>query len=278
MRKGTTRLLLGLMIVGGCAWAVAWRHRSHMNHDREIEREQREALAKLVAEIGEKHEMVGRMASALNAVTDWTDAFGGKRFTENIPIGELGPVLARKDLRPLLVYGSVVDVITQGEDCKLEIDAKANLVSNIRFLLTCTPAQVEKALSHRQEAYGEALEEIRGDEGGPESETPEQKRGDEKEAELEARRGYAFIARVSTVRSGEGETIDDPSYKARFTFAEGHCLELVYVGRDYNVLARNDEAYERLNASEREDFARLMWNALREAAKSAEKLNNSPKK
>jgi hypothetical protein len=49
-----------------------------------------------------------------------------------------------------------------------------------------------------------------------------------------ARRGYAVIARVNSVQSKEAETIDHPVVKAQFTFAEGRCLRLLYIGRAYS--------------------------------------------
>lgn len=70
-----------------------------------------------------------------------------------------------------------------------------------------------------------------------------------------ARQGYAIIAHVNTVDSGEAETTDDSPAKAPFTFAKGRCLELLYVGRSYSPLD-GEEAYLRLNAPEDEARAR----------------------
>jgi hypothetical protein len=271
MRKIITRLFLGLMCLGLCAWAVVWRHRSDnkleqdiqkqqgksIKQEQEIERQQREAIVKILAGQRKKQEIIARMASAHNAVTDWTDAFSGAKFTERLASQELAPVLIRKERRPVLVFGSIVDVITQDDGCKLEVDAKANLVSNIRFWLSCTPAQVKEALSHREEAHEEALEEIRGEPVEPgEEESTQEEQDDERQAERMARQGYAVIARVDAVQSEEAETNDDPPAKAQFTFAEGRCLELLYVGRGYPFQG-GDEAYLRINSSEDERRARL---------------------
>jgi hypothetical protein len=70
-----------------------------------------------------------------------------------------------------------------------------------------------------------------------------------------ARQGYAVIAQVDAVRSTEAETIDYPPARAQFTFAEGRCLDLLYVGRGYSFQA-GDEAYLRINSSEDERRAR----------------------
>jgi hypothetical protein len=199
-----------------------------------------------------------RYYAAHNAVTDWTDAFGGEGFANRRTSEELAPALARSDGRPVLVFGSVVDVIAQNDGCKPEVDAKANLVSNIRFWLSCTPAQVKEAMSHREEAHVDALEEIREDAVDQgEEETIQEKQDDERQAKRMARQGYAVIARGDTVHSSEeAETNDDPPAKAQFTFAEGHCLELLYVGRGYS-LQGGDEGYLRTNSSEDERRARL---------------------
>lgn len=270
MCKVITRLLLGLMFLGACAEALVWHHRSDTKREQgiqkqqgmtnkqeqEIERQQREAIAKFLAEQRKKQELVARMASAHNAVTDWTHVFSGAKFADMLASQELAPVLVRKDGRPVLVFGSIVDVITQEDGCKLEVDAKANLVSNIRFWLGCTPAQVKEALSHRENAHEEALEEIRGEpvELGEEESTQE-KQDDERQAERMARQGFAVIAHVDSMRTEVAETSDDHPAKAQFTFAVGRCLELLYVGRSYSFQA-GDEEYLRLNASEDEKRAR----------------------
>lgn len=248
MCKVITRLLLGLMFLGACAEALVWHHRSDTKREQgiqkqqgmtnkqeqEIERQQREAIAKFLAEQRKKQELVARMASAHNAVTDWTHVFSGAKFADMLASQELAPVLVRKDGRPVLVFGSIVDVKTQDDGCKLEVDAKANLVSNIRFWLSCTPAQVKEAIGHREEAHVDALEEIREDavEQG-EEETTQEKQHAERQAKRMARQGYAVIARVDTVHSEVAETNDDPPAKAQFTIAEGRCLDLIYVGRGY---------------------------------------------
>jgi len=270
MRKVMTRLLLGLMFLGVCAGDVVWHHRSDakrehgsqkqqgmaIRQEQEIERQQREAIAKFLAGQRKKQELVARIASARNAVTDWTHVFSGAKFADMLASQELAPVLVRKDGRPVLVFGSIVDVITQDDGCKLEVDAKANLVSNIHFWLSCTPAQVKEALSHREEAHEEALEEIRGEPVEPgEEESTQEKQDDERQAERMARQGYAVIAHVDTARTEMAETSDDHPAKAQFTLADGRCLELLYVGRSYSFQA-GDEEYLRLNASEDEKRAR----------------------
>jgi hypothetical protein len=211
----------------------------------------------IAAKTKQTEQSVAQMVAAHKAVTDWTDAFGGERFASRLTNEDLAQVLARRDGRPVLVFGSIVDVIAQDDGCKLEVDAKANLVSNIRFWLSCTPAQVKEAISHREEAHVDALEEIREDavEQG-EEETTQEKQHDERQAERMARQGYAVIARVDTVHSEEAETNDDPPAKTQFTIAEGRCLDLIYVGRGY-LPKGGDEAFLRLNASEDERKARL---------------------
>lgn len=256
MRKLITRLTLSLLVIGVATWAVVSHNRSEGEQEHDLQRQQRKALTKIVVHRNETVQSIVRMASAHNVVTDWTNAFSGARFAEMLASRELAPVLVRKDGRPLLVFGSIVDVVTQDDGCKLEVDAKANLVSNIRFWLTCTPAQVKEALSHREEAREEALEEIREDAGDPEEETPRQKQDDDRQIERMVRQGYAVIARVETIHSEVADTIDYPPAKAQFTFAEGHCLDLLYVGRDYTFQA-GDEAYLRINSSEDERLARL---------------------
>jgi hypothetical protein len=271
MRKVMTRLLLGLMFLGVCVGVVVWHHRPDtkrgqgiqkqrvmaINQEQAIEIQQREAIVKILAEQRKKQEIIARMASAHNAVTDWTDAFSGAKFAERLASQELAPVLVRKDGRPVLVFGSIVDVITQDGGCKLEVDAKANLVSNIRFWLSCTPAQVKEAMGHREGAHEEGLEEIRGEAGeSGEEESTQEKQDDERQAERMARQGYAVIALVYAVHSEVAETNDDPPAEAQFTFAEGRCLDLLYVGRGYPFQA-GDEAYLRLNTSEDERRARL---------------------
>jgi hypothetical protein len=244
------------------------------NQESEIERQQREALAQLLAEQKKKQEIIARMVSAHNAVTNWTDAFSGVKFDEMFTSRNLAPVLARKDGRPVLVFGSIVDVITEDDGCKLEVDAKANLVSNIRFWLRCTPAQVKEAIGHREEVHEEVLEEIRGEAEEPgEEESSQEKQDDERQAERMARHGYAVIAHVDNVRSEVAETYDDHPAKAQFTFAEGRCLELLYVGRSYSFQA-GDEEYLRLNASEDERRARREMELRVQMHKLAEDLGN----
>lgn len=282
MRKAGPRLILGLICLGICLWFVAWHHSSEAKRKRGIERQGAEAAVNVLAALNQDEQAIARMVSAHDAVTDWTDSFSGKRFVDSLPSDEIARALMRKDGRPVLVFGSIVAVMTQNQGCKLKLDAKANLVSNIRFLLTCTPAQAKEVLNHRQQAYEEALEEIRGDEGDPESETPERKRNDDSEAGLDARRGYAFVALVNAVHSGNGEAIDDPGYTARFVFAEGRCLELLYVGRDYRAPG-GDEAYLRLNTSEDETLARkemqthLFMNNILKSPEMQKELNDIPK-
>lgn len=254
MRKVVTRLIVGLICAGLCAWGLIWHNHSEVQQQHDVARQQVEAVATFLAKLKQPKQSVARMVSAHNAVGDWTEAFSGKRFAERLASEELAPALARRDGRPVLVFGSVVDVITQNDGCKLEVDAKANLVSNLRLWLTCTPAQVKEAISLREEAREEALEEIRGETGEPGEETPKQRQDDDREAERRARQGYALIARVDSVHSEEAETTDDPPAKAQFTIAEGRCLELLYVGRDYSP--DSDETYLRLNASEDERRAR----------------------
>lgn len=241
MRKLLKRLTLGLLVIGVAAWAVVSHNRSEAQQERqerEIERQQAETIVAarraVAAKMMQTEQSVANMASAHNAVTDWTDAFGGERFADRLPDRELAPALARLDGRPVLVFGSVFDVITQDDRCKLEVDAKANLVSNIRFWLSCTPAQVKEAIGHREEAHVDALEEIREDtvEQG-EEETTQEKQHAERQAKRMARQGYAVIARVDTVHSEVAETNDDPPAKAQFTIAEGRCLDLIHVGRGY---------------------------------------------
>jgi hypothetical protein len=219
MRKVIVRLTLALIVLGVAAWAVVSHYHSEAEQESDVQRQQREALAMIAAHRNETGLSVVRMASAHTAVTDWTDAFSGGRFAEMLASRELAPVLARKDGRPLLVLGSIVDVVTQDDGCKLEVDAKANLVSNIRFWLTCTPAQVKEALSHREEAREEALEEIREDavEQG-EEETTQEKQDDERRAKRIARKGYAVIARVDSVhseRKPKPMTTHQPSHNLR---------------------------------------------------------------
>lgn len=222
---------------------------------RDEERQRDKALAMIVADRKQTRESIARMVSAHNAVTDWTESFGGDRFSDRLTSEEFARVLTGKDSRPVLVFGSLIDVITQDDGCKLEVDAKANLVSNIRFWLACTPAQVKEAISHQEEAREEALEEIREQAGHENSAQEEQNDG--RQAEQMARKWYAIVAHVDTVDSGEAETIDDPPGKAEFIFAEGRCLELRYVGRDDSLLAGDEEAYLRMNTSEDEARARL---------------------
>ena len=211
----------------------------------------------IAAKAKQTEQSVALMVSAHNAVTDWTDAFGGGRFANKLTSEELAPALARSDGRPVLVFGSIVDVIAQNDGCKLEVDAKANLVSNIRFWLSCTPAQVKEAISHREEAHVDVLEEICEDaEEHGEEETAQEKQDDERRAKRMARQGYAVIAHVDIVYSEEAETNDDPPAKAKFTIAEGRCLDLIYVGRGY-LPKGGDEAFLRLNASGDERKARL---------------------
>jgi hypothetical protein len=69
-----------------------------------------------------------------------------------------------------------------------------------------------------------------------------------------ARQGFAVIARVDSVHSEESETADDPPTRAQFDFAQGRCLELLYVGRDFSMPG-GDEAYLRPNTSEDEKRA-----------------------
>jgi len=254
MRKATARLIVGLVVLGAAAWAMLSFYRSEPQQKRGVEIQQAEALATILADRNQTKQSVARMVSAHNAVTDWTDAFGGDRFTEDIPLGEFVPTFIRKDRRPVLVFGSLVDVVTQGDGCKLEMDVKANLVSNMRFWLACTPAQVKEAISRRDEARQEVLEEIR-EEAGEREETAQEKQDNERRAERMARMGYAVIVNVDTVHSQEAETIDDPPAKAQFIFVEGRCLELFYVGRDYSMLD-GDEAKLRLITSEDEARAR----------------------
>jgi hypothetical protein len=264
MRKVILRLVVGLICAGLCAWGVVWHNRSEAQKERqehETERQQAETIVTarkaLDAKKKQTEQSIAHMVAAHNAVTDWTDAFGGERFANRLTSEELAPGLARRDGRPVLVFGSVVDVITQDDGCKLEVDAKANLVSNIRFWLSCTPAQVKEAISHREEAHVDALEEIREEDAERgEEETPQEKQDDERQAKRMARQGYAVIARVDAVHSEEAETNDDPPAKAQFTFAEGRCLELLYVGRGHSFQA-GEEAYLRLNSSEDERRARL---------------------
>lgn len=264
MRKVMIRLVVGLICAGLCAWGVIWHHRSEAQkerQERETERQQAETIVTarraLAAKIKQTEQSIAQMVAAHNAVTDWTDAFGGERFSNRFASEELAPGLGRREGRPVLVFGSVVDVIAQDDGCKLEIDAKANLVSNIRFWLRCTPAQVKEAINHREEAYVDALEEIREEavERG-EEETTQEKQEDERQAKHMARQGYAVVARVDSVHSEEAETNDDLPAKAQFTFAEGRCLELLYVGRGHSFQA-GEEAYLRLNSSEDERRARL---------------------
>jgi hypothetical protein len=257
------RLIVGLLCVGLLALGVLWHKRSEAHQElqeRENERQQAETIVAarraIAAKIKQTEQSVAQMVSAHNAVTDWTDAFGGERFANRLPNDELVTVLARRDGRPVLVFGSVVDVIAQDDRCKLEVDAKANLISNIRLWLRCTPAQVKEALSRREKAYEEALEEIREEDGDLGEETPTQKQHDDRRAERMARQGYAVIARVDTVHPEDAETDDDPPAKAQFTIAEGRCLDLIYVGRGYST-RDGDEAFLRLNASEDERKARL---------------------
>lgn len=264
VRKVITRLVLGLMLAGLSTWGVFWHNRSEVQQERqerEIERQQAETIVSarraIAAKLRQTEQSVSQIVSAHNAVTDWTDAFDGERFANRITNEELAPALARRDGRPVLVFGSIVDVVTQDDKCKLEVDAKANLVSNIRFWLTCTPAQVKEAISHREEAHVDALEEIREEavEQG-EEESAQEKQDDERQARRMARQGYAVIARVDDVHSEEAETNDDPPAKAQFTIAEGRCFDLIYVGRGY-LPNGGDEAFLRLNASEDERKARL---------------------
>ena len=253
-------MTLGLLALGVAAWAVVSHYRSEAERQRDAQRQQDDAVALIMAGAKQTRQSVVRMVSAHNAVTDWPDTFGGERFTDKLTSEELAPVLARKDGRPMLVFGSVVEVITRDNGCTLEVDATANLVSNIRFSLACTPAEVKETISHREKARQEALEEIYAETGEVEEETPRQKQDDDREAERRARRGYArrgyaLIALVVTVHSEEAETIDDRPTKTQFTYAEGRCLELLYVGRDYSPLG-GEEAYLRLNAPEDEARAR----------------------
>jgi len=256
MRKVIIGVILSLMCMGLCGWGLIWHNRSEAEQERDRQKQQDNALAMIMAHRRETGQSVVRMVSAHNAVTDWTDAFSGARFAEMLASQELAPVLVRKDGRPLLVLGSIVDVITQDDGCKLEFDAKANLVSNIRFWLMCTPAQAKEAISHREEAREEALDEIREEDGELGEKTPRQKQEDDRQAERMIRQGYAVIAHVDTVHSNVAETNDDPPAKAQFTFAKGRCLELLYVGRDYSLLTGDEEAYLRLNAPEDEARAR----------------------
>jgi hypothetical protein len=254
MRKVTVRLTLGLLVLGVAAWVVLPNYRSKAKREGDEERQRDKALAMIMVDQKQTRESIARMVSAHNAVTDWTEPFGGDRFADRLTSEDLTSVLTRRDRRPVLVFGSLVDVITQDDGCKLEVDAKANLVSNIRLWLTCTPAQVKEAISHQEEAREEALKEIREEAG--EEESAQQKQDDGRQAEQMARQGYAIIAHVDTVDSGEAETIDDPPTKAEFIFAEGRCLELLYVGRDYSLLTGDEKADLRLNTSEDEAHAR----------------------
>jgi hypothetical protein len=88
------------------------------------------------------------------------------------------------------------------------------------------------------------------------AETPKQKQDDDREAERMVRQGYALVARVDAVHSEEAETIDVLPSKAQFTYADGRCLELLYVGRDYSSIDGNKEMDLRLNTPEDEARAR----------------------
>jgi hypothetical protein len=63
------------------------------------------------------------------------------------------------------------------------------------------------------------------------------------------------VARVDTMHPEVADTIDYPPAKTQFTFAEGRCIELLYVGRSY-MYHSGDEAYLRINSSEDEKKAR----------------------
>jgi hypothetical protein len=249
------KLTAGIAIVTVLAVFAVWDRHSKTEQEREAQRQPDAVLTAILSKSEQSQQAIAGMASAFDAVTDWAEAFGGERFPERVPIEELGPVLARKDRRPLLVIGSLVDVDTHGEGCKLVVDAKANLVSNIRFWLACTPAQVKEALSPLPRAHSEALEEIREEEEEGVEETTRQRKEDNREAEQTARQGYAFVAQVNSVRSEEAETIDHPGVRAHFAFVEGRCLQLLYVGRTYASLD-DKEAFLRLNTSEVEARAR----------------------
>ena len=255
MRSFITRLTLGLLVLGAASWALVSHYRSEAAREREKVSARDKVVKMIRADRKQIQEAIARMVSVHNAVTDWTEPFGGDKFADRFSSEKLAPVLIRSDGRPLLTFGSVVDVITQDDGCKLEIDAKANLVSNIRLWLTCTPAQVKEAISHREEAREDALEEIREQAGDEKS--PHEKQDDDRQAEKMAQQWYAIVAHVDTLDSGEAETIDDPPGKAEFIFAEGRCLELLYVGRDDSLFAGDEEAYLRLNTSEDESRARL---------------------
>jgi len=69
------------------------------------------------------------------------------------------------------------------------------------------------------------------------------------------------------------ETDEDPPAKAQFTFAEGRCLDLLYVGRSY-LPKGGDESFLRLNASEDERKARLEMGVRKQLSIATQKLYN----
>jgi hypothetical protein len=89
MRPGIKRLFIGVMGVGLLVLGVLWHKRSDAQQDRqdhEIERQQAETVVAarraIAAEAKQTEQSVALMVSAHNAVTDWTDAFGGGKICQ----------------------------------------------------------------------------------------------------------------------------------------------------------------------------------------------------
>ena len=162
----------------------------------------------------ETPEEVKRLCSQYNAVTDWKQHFHKKAFGQHTYTVEVEDALIRTDGRPILFYGVADDIVKESD--KYVVYWSAGFASllrgsdtildlafdrDVRFVLDCTPSQVEKIMDNSVSTFDD----------------------------------YAVIARISEVEKirfklSSGENGEKVRVETSDVFmAKGKCLDLLFV-------------------------------------------------
>lgn len=190
------RVVIAVAIIGGL---VTWGIVSHVRSRQKETQKEREEQQQTEAREKEIEQSIFRILQRHNAVTNWSKRFRGNRTMERIYSAELSSALIRPDGRPVLFYGSLQDVTSEGDRYTVRLLVSVNVTTEMRLVLDCDPDLVGRALKQPREPDDQ----------------------------------WAVVAQVSSVRTWEhkpAENTEAGSETELGSVGYGKCIDLICLG------------------------------------------------
>lgn len=156
---------------------------------------------------------ISNMVARHNAVTDWNKNFyEGDTLLRHTYTVQVEDALIRNDGRPVLLFGSVDDVIRQGNKYYVHFQNVLYQGPDIHFVLECDSEQVKKIMGHMAGLFNQ----------------------------------YAVVALIQSLQrpkfevtafSHSGEDAEVVVESSDIFIARGRCLDLLFVGDYYFYLS-----------------------------------------